>query len=325
MDRIKNVIAKDLWVVLLDLIAVNLSYYLAFYFRFYVNLKLGLENAETYRDAFIGFAPWYSVIAILIFALWKLYGGLWRYAGVNDMNRIIGANVCTVVVYVAGTAALFIRMPVVYYVVGGVLQFIFIVIIRFSYRVLLVEKRKIKNRVFDRIDCVVVGSGEDGRRVIKNLEETERYRPAIIVGAIKGTMDGIPVKSLDSIDWEKYGAVFLADPFLPSAQRESIKRIATKSGIEFHDYTGYFSNLGGRLSVTELLSLIHTPVVISINGKETKYENGENALEAITEKYEVISIDTGDLKIGLAPQQVMDKSEILAQAYAAVTGGDPVQ
>ena len=321
MNKLKDTIAKDLWVVLLDLIAVNLSYYLAFYFRFYVNLKLGLENAETYKRAFLGFAPWYSVLAILIFAAWKLYGGLWRYAGVNDMNRIIGANVCCIVIYVAGTAAFFIRMPVVYYAVGGILQFVFIVLIRFGYRVLLVEKKRLKARGLTRIDTVVVGAGENGRRVVKTLEESEAFKPvAIYSPSSTGVMDGIPIVS--ELRLENVGAVFIADPLLSAGEREEIKKKTETIGAELHDYTGYFSNLGGKLSVTELLAVIHTPLIISIDGAETEYKDGQAALAGLTEKYEVNRISSeGILKVELEKQQKMSTQEILAQAYAAVTDG----
>lgn len=325
MNKLKDKIAKDLWVVLLDLIAVNLSYFLAFYFRFYVNLKLGLENAEKYKDAFLGFAPFYSVLSLIIFSAWKLYGGLWRYAGVNDMNRIIMANVCTTVVYVAGTAAFFIRMPVVYYAVGGVLQFVFIVIIRFAYRILLVEKKKLRSRGLKRTKTIVIGSGENGRRVVKTLEDSEAFEPVVVVGSGSGTMDGVPIMTLNQVEWNNIGAVFIADPLLPSFQREEIRRLAEKNGAELHDYTGYFSNLGGRLSVTELLALIHIPLVISINGKENEYENGEKALGSIFGKYDVISIDAEKVKITLEKHHEIDKAEVLAQAYAAVIGGEPPQ
>lgn len=317
MNRnIKDTIAKDLWVVLLDLVAVNLSYYLAFYFRFYVNLKLGLENAETYKTAFMGFAPFYTVLCLIIFAVWRLYGGLWRYAGINDMNRIIGANLCTSVVYVAGTAAFFNRMPIAYYAVGGILQLVFVVLIRFGYRVLLVEKKRLRNRGLTRTNTIIVGTGENGRRVVKNLEETENYRPVLVIGSGSGTMDGIPMVTLDEADWNDIGAVFIADPLLSSKERERIKEQAESVGAEIHDYTGYFSNLGGKLSVTELLAVIHVPIIISIDGREEKYGSGSDALGALTDKFDVVSIDA--TKIVLTKQKKLNTQEILAQAYAAV-------
>ena len=322
MNKLKDTIVKDLWVILLDLIAVNLSYYLAFYFRFYVNLKLGLENAEKYRVAFLGFAPWYSILAIIIFAAWKLYGELWRYAGINDMNRIIMANVCTTVVYIAGTAAFFTRMPIAYYAVGGILQFVFVIIIRFSYRALMVEKKKIRSRGLTRINTIVVGSGENGRRVVKTLEDSGAYCPIQVVGSGTGTMDGIPITTLDKAEWTNTGAVFIADPLLSSTEREEIKRLADQAGAEYHDYTGYFSNLGGKISLTELLAVIHAPLTLSINGKETEYEDGPTALSTLTEKYKVTRIDAESITITLDHQKKMSTQETLAQAYAAVMGED---
>ena len=320
MSKWKDTIAKDLWVVLLDLIAVNLSYYLAFLFRFYVNLKLGLDNADVYLSAFIRFAPWYSVIAIVIFAAWKLYGGLWRYAGINDMNRIILANACSIVVYIAGTATFFIRMPITYYAVGGILQFVFVVIIRFSYRALMVEKKKLRSRGLTKINTIVVGSGENTRRVVKNLEDSDAYRPVLVVGTGTGTMDGIPITTLDQTDWKDVGAVFIADSLLSSSEREEIKKLADKAGAELHDYTGYFSNLGGKLSVTELLAVIHTPLTISIDGKDTQFNDGAEALANLTEKYDIDRIDAEKMRISLVHRQKMNAQDALAQAYAAMAG-----
>ena len=238
------------------------------------------------------------------------------------MNRIIGANICTVIVYVAGTAAFFIRMPIVYYAVGGILQFVFIVVIRFSYRTLMVEKRKLRSRGLIRTKTLVVGSDENGRRVVKTLEDSEAFEPVAVIGNGAGTMDGIPIITIENVEWKDIGAVFIADPLLTKAVREEIKLLADKAGAEIHDYTGYFSNLGGKLSVTELLAVIHTPLTIVINGQEKEYESGAEALVALTDKYDVISIDSEKLRIELIKQQKLSTQDVLAQAYAAVMDGD---
>lgn len=318
LKKWKDAVAKDLWVVVLDVIAVNLSYYLALLIRFYVNWTLRPVAVDRYLPAFVPFAPFYTVACLLVFMFWRLYGGLWRYAGINDMNRIILANLCTVLIHVAGTMLFFTRMPVTYYLIGGVLQFTFIVIIRFSYRVLLVEKRRLRRG--ERINTVVVGSGENGRRVVKNLEESEVYRPIKVVGSGYGTMDGIPI--VDELKLENVGAVFIADPLISSDEREKIKSQVEMTGAEFHDYTGYFSNLGGRLSLTELLSTIHGSVVIEIAGVEKKYEDGAAALKELSAKYEVKEIAGTDMRIKLVQWRNMSTQETLAQAYAAVMGDE---
>ena len=327
MNKIKDTIAKDLWVVLLDIIAVNLSYYLAFYFRFYVNMKLGLENAEKYKEAFIGFAPWYSLIAILIFAVWKLYGGLWRYAGVNDMNRIILANICTIVIYVGGTAAFFIRMPVVYYIMGAILQFAFVVITRFSYRILMVEKKKIANKKLPSANVMIVGSGELGRRVVRELEEETAFRPVCIIDAENSSegrmLDGIPIiGGMESIEscLDKYTIqnLFIADNKLSQEQRKRIRDICEAKKVELQDYTGMISNQDDSISVTALLELTHCPLLIRTGDEEIEFENSRQALFELTDRYGIssITIENGRLVLELRKSQqvafVLDDDQAVA-------------
>ena len=45
MKKIWNLVAKDLWIVLLDIIAVNAAYYLALLIRFFGNTTSGILNA----------------------------------------------------------------------------------------------------------------------------------------------------------------------------------------------------------------------------------------------------------------------------------------
>lgn len=319
LKKWKDAAAKDLWVVVLDVVAVNLSYYLALLIRFYVNFQLRPVAVDRYLPALVSFAPFYSVACLLVFGAWHLYGGLWRYAGINDMNRIILANLCTTVIQVTGTMVFFTRMPITYYLIGGVLQFSFIVIIRFGYRVLLVEKRRLRSR--GKINTVVVGSGENGRRVVKNLEETDSYKPVAIYSIFgSGVMDGIPITNTLTLDG--VGAVFIADPLLSSNERRKIREATEKAGIEFHDYTGYFSNLGGRLSLTELLVIIRGPIAVEIEGNESVYDSGEAALSSLTEKYTVEDITGEKMRIRLKSTGQMTTQEALQAAYAAVIGDE---
>ena len=317
MKKLLEAMKKDLWVVALDIAGVNLSYYLALLIRFYVNFALRPIAVSRYLPAFISFAPFYTVLCLLVFIAFRLYGGLWRYAGINDMNRIILANICTFIIHFLGTTLFFTRMPWTYYLIGGVLQFVFMVIVRFWYRALLVEKRKLKKG--EKIRAVVVGTGENGRRVVKHLEESEIYRPVMVVGNGNGTMDGIPITPTLSLT--DVGAVIIADPLMGSAEREEIKERCEAADVEMSDYTGFFSNLGGRLSLTELMSVIKSPLVVETDGEEKSYEDGAAVLRSLQDKYEVKSIE-GNLKIKLAKSHGIDKDEALKAAYAAVLGDD---
>lgn len=314
MKKMLESIKRDLWVVLLDIVAVNLSYYLALIIRFYVNFQLRPVAVDRYLPAWEGFTPWYTILSIVIFAAWRLYGGMWRYAGINDMNRIILANLCTTLVHLIGTAAIFTRMPWTYYLIGAVLQFIFIVIIRFSYRVLLVEKRRLRRG--ERIKALVVGSGENGRRVVKHLEEEGTFQPVAVVGSGSGTMDGIPIIALSQVNWDEVRSVFIADPLITTEERVKIREHCE----DVQDYTGFFSNLGGRLSLTELLSVIRGPVVVEIDGHERRFEDGAEALQALTDKYSVVEISGDKLTLKLEKGRNISTQEALEAAYASVMG-----
>lgn len=326
IDMLRKSIRRDLWVILLDVLAVNASYFLALLIRFYVNFQLRPVALDRYLPNLVAFAPWYTVICIAVFMLWRLYGGMWRYAGINDMNRIIAANVCTTAVHVVGSIAFFTRMPITYYIIGAVLQFLMTTTIRFAYRVLLTEKKRLGSKRLEKVPVIVVGAGENGRRVVKSLEETDSYHPVAVIGNSSGTMDGTPIHEFTELSAliKNYGVkcVYIADPLLTNAQRDEIKKIA--DGLELHDYTGYFSNLGGRLSLTELLAVVHSPVNIVVNGESRRFEDGTAALEELKEKYTVEEIKGQDMTIKLMKQRRMTTQEALMLEYAAVMGDEPV-
>ena len=102
----------DAFIILLDIAAVNASYIAALYMRFW-----GLTQTEylhLYLSAYLRFAPFYTVACIGIFTLCRLYSGMWKFAGMHDLNRIIFASVATCVVHVVGTAAFVKKMPLTY-------------------------------------------------------------------------------------------------------------------------------------------------------------------------------------------------------------------
>lgn len=246
MDKLKQMLqgaAKDLWIVVLDVVAVNAAYFLALLIRFYVNFEFR-PTVTYYLTDFFTFAPFYTVLCLVIFAAFRLYGGMWRYAGLNDLNRIIAASLATTLVQILGTVLFVRRMPVTYYFIGTLIQFVLIAAIRFGYRFILVEKKKIENRKKTGIATMVIGAGEAGRFMIKNLEDNTSYRPVCVVDVKKASygkfMDGIPVcGGTDDVEKavETYGikCIFLAEPLLQPDIKDQIVRICSEKKIELQD------------------------------------------------------------------------------------------
>ena len=156
--------------VAFDIVAVNFSYFIALVIRFYVNFEFNVW-AERYIPAFLRFAPYYTVCCLVIFWLFKLYNSRWKYAGLNDLNRILLACLLTCVVQVVGSVVFVLRMPITYYAIGAVIQFVLIAASRFSYRLFLLERSRVRvRRNATSIPVMIVGVGETSHIVRRHLE-----------------------------------------------------------------------------------------------------------------------------------------------------------
>ena len=103
MEKTKEQFPLKKWILrfillVYDVTAVNLAYFLALVIRFYVNNQFHWDGA-TYIANYVTFAPYYTVACIIVFILFRLYDGMWRYAGIRDFNRILNANIITCLIH----------------------------------------------------------------------------------------------------------------------------------------------------------------------------------------------------------------------------------
>lgn len=323
LKKIWSKVAKDLWIILLDIIAVNASYYIALVMRFFVHGEFRPIAETKYIPAFQQFAPFYTVLCILVFALFRLYGGMWRYVGINDMNRIIGASLVTGVLYVLGTTLFVCRMPVTYYLIGAALQFFFLAIIRFAYRILLVEKKKITGKKNPAVPTAIIGAGETARKALHQLEDTPFRVTAVVDEKSAGkTMYGIPVAADIDAVLPTVKAVFIADNTLTAEERKAIKAKAEAAGAQVQDYTGYLSNLGGNIPVTALLEIAEGPVTLVIDGQKTDFASGKEALKSLRERYDVTGVRSPEITLRKFASSAYVGYEAWAQQHKEETGED---
>lgn len=320
-----------------DILAVNAAYFCALLVRYYVAFEFN-EWAVPYVNSLIKFAPFYTVSCLVVFWIFKLYNSRWKYASLNDMNRILAANLITCIIHVAGSVIFVMRMPLSYYVLGAVIQFVLIAGSRFSYRILNIERihvRKLRNTT--SINVMIVGAGESSRIVLKHLERDtdSAARPVCMIdlhGDEYGSLvAGIPVvcgadKMASSI--RKYGVecVILADSIMPYDTRKEIKGICKDMGIEVQDFTGYFQNSRGTVSLRNLLEYSKGAVELVINGKSHRFVNGEQALMSVTGKYMIHSVYAKEdyLVIELSKDILVpnDVHEEWIKSYEKETGED---
>lgn len=251
MDRLKNALRRDFWILLLDVVVVNLAYYLALVFRVAVNSMGGIfgspSDVPVYFSAFYRIAPIYTVLCIIVFFLFKLYGGVWRFAGVNDMYRILASWVVTILIqivvsYLVMKAMGFNspRMPATYYMLGCVLQLLFVTAIRFGPKTVADEKRR---RAKKAEKALVIGAGEFGQQTVKMLQSGMNYEVSAIVDTenehVGLMIDGTPVYGLETLEAliENNGVrcVFLAEPDLTGKNKGRIAACCKSHNIEMKE------------------------------------------------------------------------------------------
>lgn len=288
---------KRLAMMLFDGMAVYFSYYLALVIRF-TTANQFRPIADEYLPSFYEFAPWYTLICLGVFIVFRLYDSRWKHAGLNDLNRIFFANLVTVAVQVVGTLVFTRRMPVTYYLLGAAIQFILIAASRFAYRLVMLEGARLGKRGQTHINVMIVGAGETGRVVRRQIEHdpNNAARPVCVFSHrdnASGTLlDGIPVVSgMERMTGylKKYGVqcVILADSIMPPETRAQIKQICKDAGVEVQDFSGYLTNEGRSVTLQKLMEYASGPVEIMLDGKIQEFANSEQALMAYPGKYTV--------------------------------------
>lgn len=323
--------------VVFDIVAVNFSYALALVTRFYVASEFNIWGVR-YIEPFLRFAPWYTLSCLVIFALFKLYNSRWKYAGLNDMNRIVLACLLTTLVQVIGSALFVMRMPITYYVIGGLFQFGLIAGSRFSYRIFLMERERVrKMRSGTSINVMIAGASETSHLVRKHLERDPENaaHPVCILdfrGEEFGTMlEGLPVVGgMDKLESAiaKYNVecVILADMTMPDSVRKEIRKICAGLNVEVQDFSGYFQDARGALTLRNLMGYTSGPVELVMDGKHQRFANGEQVLMNLTGRYVVKAVFAREGRLVVELQkdiQVLNNiEEDWVRSYEQETGED---
>lgn len=273
----KTQFLMNVFIVVLDIVAVNAAYYIALYARFYGYDELSgifLQKLNVWER----FTPIYTIISLVVFGAFRLYSGMWKYAGVHDFNRILGASIVTSIIHTVGTWAFIERMPRTYYILGAILQFVFVTGVRMSYRIFIMERAKIIRFASPAENVMIVGHGGNVKRIMDYLENDKEHnlRPVCIIDDRTGisgfSMDGVPViGSPDRIEYgiEKYKVrnVFIANPLLDNEIRKELKKVCEERDLILRDYAGYLVYLDSN---DALLQIVKAPATISVKGVDKR-------------------------------------------------------
>lgn len=249
----------NLILMIYDVLAINLSGFLAIWIRY--DFKFSAVP-KYYFSAICRFAPIYTVCCIAVFFLCKIYQSIWRFASFNELLRIAAASIAAFIIQLIGITFLFERMPVSYYFLESVLQFSFVLMVRFSYRFvnLLRESRSDKSQCQN---AMIIGAGEAGQILLRDIRHSKQYHVKVCCfiddnqNKLNRYIDGVPVVGSRNdifLAVEKYNisVIYLAIPSATMEQQREILNICSQTGCKLRLLQGIRTSLNESSIATKL-------------------------------------------------------------------------
>lgn len=307
-----------------DVLISYFAFFVAIVIRFFANGRF-LPEAHIYLEPFNKFAPYYAVITVVIYALFGLYSSIWKYAGFNDLIRIIGASLVTSILQLLGTRLLFMRMPTTYYFLGAFIQFALVSLLRFAYRICAYLFEKHTKGRLPSVNVLLVGAGDTANYIFKHLEgeRGSNIRVKITFSenmSVSGSIfNGVPIfsdlgKFADNLKNYDITGVCLADPYISSDTLKAIRNICLENDIELDDYTSALFVSANSVSFNKLARCSRGSVRIVQGETTVDFSSGTEALVSFPGNYVVknISAENGFLKMWIASNNI-EKNDINAE------------
>ena len=315
MQRIKNLHRFHIehWqeiaalLVLYDSLMLNLAYFLALWLRFDCRFSMIRKD---YLEAWIHYAPYYTIFCIVVFWFMKLYRSIWRFASYSELLRSFFACVLTSVVHTISITVFFQRMPISYYVIGFALQFGFVLIIRFAYRLILLTINRRDGHSGKEIgNVMLIGAGEAGLMILREINHAKEVKDKVVCiiddnpNKWNRYIDGVPVVGgrdsiLQFVEKYEIDKIFLAIPSATAEERRDILNICKETDCELKNLPGMFQLVLGEVSVSKMRDVS----VEDLLGREPIKANMEEVFRFISGKTVLVTGGGGSIGSELCRQ-----------------------
>jgi FlaA1/EpsC-like NDP-sugar epimerase len=264
-DRIKHWHRVAYFLVAYDFATIIVSYFLALWFRFDCRFS---HIEEPYFDIYCHIIVPYAIFVIFIYWILGLYRSIWRFASFFEIKRLVYATVITIFCNALLVTAFVYRMPISYYVFGIGFQFFFGVVIRFSYRFVLLLRDTRAAEIPDS-NVLLIGAGSAGRMILRdvNFVNGGAHGAAKVVAIIDDNpnkwgryIDGVEViGGRDKILWavKEYNIkeIFIAIASLSPREKRNLITICKESDCKIKQLPNMYAEKAGIISAGNLQNI----------------------------------------------------------------------
>lgn len=248
---------RQISLLIFDIVLVNLCVYIALIFRF--DGSIPRRSVSIFWDSMI----YLTAIKITIYYLFGLYRSLWRYASIDEMLQLFFAvSIEGILCFLFG---LFfdLRLPRSVYAIACVLTFLALGGVRFSYRI----SRRVKNFVVKdksiTTRVMVVGAGEAGSMVIRELQKHTELKstPVVVIDddpkKHRARIHGVPIvggRSHIKKAVADYGIdeIVVALPSVPNNEIKDILKICKETKCKLKTLPGVYEIINEDVSIKNI-------------------------------------------------------------------------
>ena len=281
-----------------DFVTIAFSYFFGLWLRFdfrFTNIP------QPYLSVYYKIVVPYAILSICIYWFIRLYKSIWRFASYDEVYRIfIATTICGILNFLI-TRLFGARMPSSYHIIGYLMQLLFAVLIRFSYRFILLIKNRNKRKDYKKV--MLIGAGEAGLSIIREINKNS-FGDSKVVCIIDDNsnkhgryIDGIKVVGgrddiLENVKKYEIDKIYYAIPTSTNAEKRDILNICRETNCEIKVLPGIYQIANNEVSV----SMMKNVAIEDLLGRDTIKVNNDEISDYIKDK--VVLVTGGGGSIG---------------------------
>lgn len=254
-DRIR--MSRILFLLMLDVLIINMAAFGSLLTRFEFSISLLKESGS--MDGYIKIAPFYTLSALVLFSLLRLYRSLWEFASMDELVNLLLAALSATAVGFLLCGLMDVKLPRSAPVLNIIYLFFGLSVFRYTYRIL----RRVHKIPGNQRITMLIGAGACGAMVLRELQHSEKSQNKVVCiidddpKKIGSNLLGVKVAgSRFAIERcvEKYRVtdIILAIPTASYINRREIIEICQRTKCRIQLIPGVYELASGQVSTQKL-------------------------------------------------------------------------
>lgn len=251
---------RVIFLALVDLVVIQFSAFMALLARF--DFSYTLLRESMFLDALLRYAPWFTMLTVLIFIPFKLYSSLWEFASVDELLHILLAAMAVAVLQFAAIVLNLVNLPLSFPMLNAMFLAVLTVLFRFSYRMARsIASRRSRRGV--QVRTMLIGAGSAGMQTLREFETSENSKNHVVCiidddpqktgrylnnVKIVGTRRDIAKAAQDY----RVEEIVFAIPAAPTQQRKQILKLCQETGCKLKILPGISQLANGEVKVQKI-------------------------------------------------------------------------